>query len=129
MLCNIITPSTDQGHPMKASAFSPHDHSRCITSAIGHAKSLCADRGVKLTPVRQRVLELVWQSHQPIGAYELLASLAKEGFNSAPPTVYRALEFLSGQGLLLTLMWAAVIQISHMKGIFCSAKIAIKPRS
>jgi len=85
---------------MQASAFSPHDHSRCITSAIDHAQSLCANRGVRLTPVRQRVLELVWQSHQPIGAYELLASLAKEGFNSAPPTVYRALEFLSGQGLL-----------------------------
>jgi len=85
---------------MQATAFSPHDHSHCITSAINHAQDLCADRGVRLTPVRQRVLELVWQSHQPIGAYELLASLAQEGFNSAPPTVYRALEFLSEQGLL-----------------------------
>ena len=85
---------------MQATAFSPHDHTHCISSAISHAQSLCANRGVRLTPVRQRVLELVWQSHQPIGAYELLASLAKEGFNSAPPTVYRALEFLSDQDLL-----------------------------
>jgi len=85
---------------MQTSAFSPHDHTRCINSAISHAQSACANRGVRLTQVRQRVLELVWQSHQPIGAYGLLASLAEEGFNSAPPTVYRALEFLSEQGLL-----------------------------
>ena len=85
---------------MLATAFAPHDHSRCIHSAINHAQSLCTQRGVRLTPVRQRVLELVWRSHQPIGAYELLAALTKEGFNSAPPTVYRALEFLCEQGLL-----------------------------
>jgi len=85
---------------MQATAFSPHDHSHCISSAMSHAQSLCTDRGVRLTPVRQRVLELVWRSHQPIGAYELLAVLVKEGFNSAPPTVYRALEFLNEQGLL-----------------------------
>ncbi|MDC9719170.1 MAG: Fur family transcriptional regulator [Gammaproteobacteria bacterium] len=85
---------------MQATAFSPHDHTHCISSAITHAKGLCAERDVRLTPVRQRVLELIWQSHKPIGAYELLASLAKEGFNSAPPTVYRALDFLSEQGLL-----------------------------
>lgn len=85
---------------MQATAFSPHDHSHCISSAIGHAQSLCAKRGARFTPVRQRVLELVWRSHQPIGAYELLAMLVKDGFNSAPPTVYRALEFLSEQGLL-----------------------------
>mgnify|MGYP002635703675 FL=1 len=85
---------------MQPTVFSPHDHTHCISSAIKHAQSLCVDRGVRLTPVRQRVLELVWRSHQPIGAYELLASLVKEGFNSAPPTVYRALEFLCTQGLL-----------------------------
>ncbi|HCH31916.1 MAG TPA: Fur family transcriptional regulator [Oceanospirillaceae bacterium] len=85
---------------MQATAFGPHDHTRCITSAINQAQSLCKSRGVRLTPVRQRVLELVWQSHQPLGAYDLLASLTAEGFNSAPPTVYRALDFLGAQGLL-----------------------------
>ena len=85
---------------MQATVFSPHDHTHCVSSAISNAQNLCVDRGVRLTPVRQRVLELVWRSHQPIGAYELLAGLVKEGFNSAPPTVYRALEFLCTQGLL-----------------------------
>lgn len=35
-----------------------------------------------------------------MGAYELLPALAEAGFNSAPPTVYRALEFLQAQGLV-----------------------------
>ncbi len=46
------------------------------------------------------MLELVWQSHKPLGAYQLLGRLAEEGFNSAPPTVYRALDFLLDEGLI-----------------------------
>ena len=76
-----------------------HDHRHCIDQAMAQARSLCQQRGARLTPVRQRVLELVWQSHQPLGAYQILEQLAKDGFNSAPPTVYRALEFLLEQGL------------------------------
>lgn len=76
-----------------------HDHGRCINDAMARAHQLCKSNGARLTPVRQRVLELIWQSHQPLGAYQLLEQLAKEGFNSAPPTIYRALEFLLEQGL------------------------------
>lgn len=76
-----------------------HDHDRCIDQALNQAKQLCQQNNLRLTPVRQRVLELIWQSHQPLGAYQILEQLAAEGFNSAPPTVYRALEFLLEQGL------------------------------
>ena len=48
----------------------------------------------------RRVLELVWESHQPVGAYALLETLAREGWSAAPPTVYRALEFLQLHGLV-----------------------------
>ncbi|WP_210397995.1 Fur family transcriptional regulator [Motiliproteus sediminis] len=77
-----------------------HNHQRCIRTALATAERLCADRRCRLTPVRKRVLELVWQSHTPLGAYQILAQLGDEGFNSAPPTVYRALEFLQEQGLV-----------------------------
>lgn len=77
-----------------------HDHSHCIQSALTRAKAICENKGVRLTKVRQRVLELVWQSHKPAGAYDLLDLLAKEGFNSAPPTIYRALDFLLDLGLV-----------------------------
>jgi Fur family zinc uptake transcriptional regulator len=64
------------------------------------AERLCADSGEKLTELRKRVLELVWASHKPVGAYQLLDSLKKDGRSAAPPTVYRALEFLLAQGLV-----------------------------
>ncbi|MFB9885982.1 Fur family transcriptional regulator [Balneatrix alpica] len=85
---------------MQVASFTPHNHQRCIHSALNTARLLCQQRGVRLTPVRERVLELIWQSHKPLGAYELLPQLAADGYNSAPPTVYRALEFLLEQGLI-----------------------------
>jgi len=77
-----------------------HDHVRCVADAMSDAVTLCRTRGVRLTPVRTRVLEIVWQNHKPLGAYDILAVLAAEGRSSAPPTVYRALEFLLEQGLM-----------------------------
>ena len=82
-------------------AYQPHNHAHCITGALNEARSLCQSRGVRLTPIREKVLELVWQNHQPIGAYDILAILAKKDDRPAqPPTVYRALDFLQEQGLV-----------------------------
>jgi len=79
----------------------PHDHSRCVAGALAEAEALCARDGVRLTALRKRVLELVWQSHKPLGAYDILAVLSDEdGRRAAPPTVYRALDFLLENGLV-----------------------------
>ena len=81
--------------------YKPHDHEHCISTALEEAQALCQNRGVRLTPIRKKVLELLWQNHQPIGAYEILAKLAKQEDRPAqPPTVYRALDFLLEQGLV-----------------------------
>lgn len=77
-----------------------HDHARCVGGAIESAFALCERRGVRLTELRRRVLELVWRSHAPVGAYDLLELLAAERGRVAPPTVYRALDFLAAQGLV-----------------------------
>ena len=77
-----------------------HDHRRCIADALDAAERVCAGRGAQLTDLRRRVLELVWQSHQPVGAYQLLAALGRDGHQPAPPTIYRALDFLQAQGLV-----------------------------
>ena len=71
-----------------------HEHDDCVTKAIETAESLCHERGLRFTKLRRRVLELVWNSHKPIGAYDILDSLNKDGRKAAPPTVYRALDFL-----------------------------------
>ncbi|PLX82451.1 MAG: Fur family transcriptional regulator [Desulfuromonas sp.] len=75
------------------------DHEHCIASALATAERLCAERGVRLTRLRRKVLELVWSNHRPVGAYELLEQLKSCG-PAAPPTVYRALDFLQTQGLV-----------------------------
>ena len=78
----------------------PHDHQNCIDTALDEAAALCARRGVKLTALRRRVLEQIWGSHQPTGAYAILDALRAENRKAAPPTVYRALEFLNAHGLV-----------------------------
>ena len=77
-----------------------HDHHACVSEALVGAAELCRKRGVRLTGTRQRILELVWAGHRPVGAYELLAALGRDGRPAAPPTVYRALDFLVAQGLV-----------------------------
>lgn len=77
-----------------------HDHGLCAASALASAETLCQARGARLTNVRRKVLGLVWQSHAPMGAYDLLARLNRGGGRVAPITVYRALDFLMAQGLV-----------------------------
>ncbi len=77
-----------------------HDHGRCAAAALASAGALCARARARLTPLRRRVLELVWASHKPVGAYALLDRLRADGRKAAPPTVYRALEFLVARGLV-----------------------------
>lgn len=81
--------------------FGQHNHQHCIDAALTRAQQLCAAKQVKLTPLRMQVFQLIWQSHKPLGAYALMAQLeAVTGKRVAPPTVYRALEFLLEQGLI-----------------------------
>lgn len=78
-----------------------HDHSLCIIEALENANKLCTQRGARLTPLRRQVLELIWQSHKPLGAYKILEKLQNtQGGRAAPPTVYRALDFLLKEGLI-----------------------------
>jgi Fur family zinc uptake transcriptional regulator len=77
-----------------------HDHGHCVEEALDRADSLCDAQGARLTELRRAVLELVWRGHEPVGAYALLDALKREHPNAAPPTVYRALEFLAAHGLI-----------------------------
>ena len=53
----------------------PHDHSHCVSNALSEADAICSRQGLRLTVLRKRVLELVWQSHKPLGAYDILGVL------------------------------------------------------
>lgn len=54
----------------------------------------CRRQGWRLTPVRRRVLELIVAADGPVKAYDLLDQLKQTHASAAPPTVYRALDFL-----------------------------------
>jgi Fur family zinc uptake transcriptional regulator len=77
-----------------------HDHDSCVSAAVARADALCRKNGLALTALRRRVLELVWRSHEPVGAYQILRRLRRRGRASAPPTVYRALDFLLENGFV-----------------------------
>ena len=64
------------------------------------ARAICAERGVQFTPVRQRSLEILLETHAAMGAYDVLERLSAEGLGSKPPVAYRALSFLVDQGFV-----------------------------
>jgi Fur family transcriptional regulator, zinc uptake regulator len=84
---------------MTEDAFHQHNHARCAAGVIAQAEALVAEKGVRLTPVRRRTLEILAEAHQAMGAYDVLERLAAEGFGNQPPVAYRALEFLEEHGL------------------------------
>jgi Fur family zinc uptake transcriptional regulator len=73
-----------------------HNHHRCVDTALKAAQSYCQNHAEKFSGMREAVFRAVWTSHKPIGAYDILDQLsrAETGKRLAPPTVYRALEFL-----------------------------------
>ena len=85
---------------MPSHEFQSHDHSHCVSDAMNAALVHCEKNGLKFTPVRQRVFEILLSEHKAMGAYDILEILAKEGLGSQPPVVYRALEFLGAHGFV-----------------------------
>lgn len=71
-----------------------------IDDILRCADRLCKERAVKLTQQRRLVLELVCAAERPLSAYDLLDLMRAKLNNPAPPTVYRALDFLVEQGLV-----------------------------
>ena len=77
-----------------------HDHGHCVGHALAEAERACRQQGLRLTPIRRQVLELIWRDHQPVKAYDLIDALRDRGIKTGPPTVYRALDFLREAGLI-----------------------------
>ncbi|MBM3618857.1 MAG: transcriptional repressor, partial [Alphaproteobacteria bacterium] len=76
------------------------NHEHCAHDALALAENACQQQDARLTPTRRRILELLWESHQPSKAYDILTRLQQEMPSAKPPTVYRALDFLLEHGLI-----------------------------
>ncbi|WP_235830222.1 Fur family transcriptional regulator [Algihabitans albus] len=89
--------------PEPSSGETPHSPKSChheLAEMLTAAELLCSKRGRQLTALRRRVLELIAEQDHPVGAYELIDRLTGERGRTAPPTVYRTLEFLQAEGLV-----------------------------
>jgi Fur family zinc uptake transcriptional regulator len=71
-----------------------------VEDFLMQADALCLKRKQRFTDLRKQVLSLVCRSEQPLGAYALLDLMKDSGRSAAPPTVYRALDFLQEQGFV-----------------------------
>ncbi|HWK69213.1 Fur family transcriptional regulator [Pollutimonas sp. M17] len=71
-----------------------------LAAQLRTAESLCVQRGKRLTPIRRKVLEILLAEHRSVKAYELLDLIRAVQPGAAPPTVYRALDFLVDEGLV-----------------------------
>ena len=76
------------------------DHEVCIESAMRDAEEICQVKGLRFTELRKEVLKLIWLSHNPSKAYDILEMLKGKAWSAKPPTVYRALDFLLENGLV-----------------------------
>ncbi|MCG3879727.1 transcriptional repressor [Psychrobacter sp. Ps6] len=122
----MSTTSSNCEHLHDVQDLTPHDVIERLTAAKEH----CRLSGARFTPLRQQIYQLVLESDQPVGAYDLItqlqqmrlfemddsdtlkaSGLSKQSAekpstkkrapkNVAPPTVYRSLEFLLSEGLI-----------------------------
>ena len=74
-----------------------HDFASDPDSALQAADQYFQKTGVRFTPLRRRVFEIILRAGKPIGAYDILKHLRDHGKIAAPISVYRVLDFLIEQ--------------------------------
>ena len=96
----MLAMNTRADTPQNLLPSATHDHQKCVNKALSTAEQLCIERGVQLTSIRHQVLELIWESHRAVKAYDLLDRIKPLQHAAKPAKIYRALDFLIEQGLV-----------------------------
>lgn len=78
----------------------PQHHVHDGNAFVNEVERLCGQRGLRLTPLRANALRLIADAGRPMKAYELLDQMKATHEAAAPPTVYRALDFLLEHGFI-----------------------------
>ena len=95
----------------------PKHHVHDASDYVREVENACAERGLRLTPLRADVLRLVANSKRPVKAYDLLDRIRESKAASAPPTVYRALDFLLENGFIHKLESINAYASCHHPGV------------
>ena len=80
--------------------FDNHSHENCFDDAMKQIETYFIKKNLQFTPLRRKVFEILSRDHRPLGAYEILGTLGKEGHSSSPPIAYRVLGFLIEHGFV-----------------------------
>lgn len=78
----------------------PSHHVHDGDAFVQEVERACEQRGLRLTPIRAHALRLIADAGRPVKAYELLDQMKATHDAAAPPTVYRALDFLMEHGFI-----------------------------
>ncbi|MDQ3617218.1 MAG: transcriptional repressor [Pseudomonadota bacterium] len=78
----------------------PHHHVHDGDAFVQEVERACTQRGLRLTPIRANALRLIADAGRPMKAYDLLDRMKATHGAAAPPTVYRALDFLLEHGFI-----------------------------
>ena len=92
--------SSAKSRKHKDACTDPKHHVHHADEFVHEVERACIERGLRLTPLRADVLRLVAESKRPVKAYDLLDRIRASKAASAPPTVYRALDFLLEHGFI-----------------------------
>lgn len=91
----------------KHACIDPKHHVEDAAAFVTAVEAACHHRGLRLTPIRARVLGFIAEAGKPVKAYDLLEQIRSGNSNdsqgagaAAPPTVYRALDFLLANGFI-----------------------------
>lgn len=78
----------------------PQHHVHSGDDFVTEVERACEERGLRLTPIRAHALRLIADAGRPVKAYDLLDQMKATHDAAAPPTVYRALDFLLENGFI-----------------------------
>ena len=78
----------------------PKHHVHDAAGFVREVERLCEQRGLRLTPIRAHALQLIADAGRPFKAYDLLDQMRATHDSAAPPTIYRALDFLLEHGFI-----------------------------
>lgn len=86
--------------PGRQACSHPESHVHDAAAYLAEVATVCRERGLRLTALREQVLRLIAAAERPVKAYALLDLMRDARGPVAPPTVYRALDFLLENGFI-----------------------------
>lgn len=95
---------------------SPEHHVHDGAAFVAEVERQCLKRKLRLTAIRANALQLIADAGRPIKAYDLLDQMKATHGAAAPPTVYRALDFLLEHGFIHKLSSVNAFVACHHPG-------------